>query len=245
MANDFAYLYPYSFPEAKKHGELPKYEGSFYINVDCARDIEQAIRGYSIDGRIQEGCAKAILDQYGFRRVNFVLATSVKALKEPSVIHENARMWCGKTQVFSDPYSHYFAVKVPTPLLESFIVQTQQEYQSLGLFGPKHCVGNRHEMEYAGKVLVLSPDTLREGCWTPENQLWYAHDGFGCSPNAIGRSIRATCLGDGEMTRWDRSEFTGVLDERYLPDWAAEKLKELRSPVSDLLEPSTGSMTMQ
>lgn len=245
MANDFAYLYPYSFTEAQKRRELPKYEGSFYINVDCARDIEQAIRNYSIDGRIQEGCAKAILDQYGFRRVNFVLATSVKALKETDVIHEDARKWCGKTQVFSDPHSRYFAVKVPTPLLESFIVQTQQEYQSLGLFGPEHCVENRQEMEYAGKVLVLSPDTLREGCWTPENQLWYAHDGFGCSPDAIGRSIRATCLGDGEMTRWDRSEFIGVLDERHLPDWAAKRLEELCGPTPDLPELSTGSMTMQ
>lgn len=55
----------------------------------------------------------------------------------------------------------------------------------------------------------------------------YAHDGFGCSPTAIGRSIRATCLGDGEMTRWDRSDFIGVLKDEFLPDWAAERLAEL------------------
>ena len=76
-------------------------------------------------------------------------------------------------------------------------------------------------------VLVVSPDTLRESCWTQENQLWYAHDGFGCSPHAIGRSIRCTCLGDGEHTRWNRSDFIGVLQENLLPEWAEEKLNEL------------------
>ena len=77
------------------------------------------------------------------------------------------------------------------------------------------------------KGLVLSPDTLRESCWTQENQLWYAHDGFGCSPHAIGRSIRCTCLGDGEHTRWNRLDFIGVLQENLLPEWAEEKLNEL------------------
>jgi hypothetical protein len=55
----------------------------------------------------------------------------------------------------------------------------------------------------------------------------YAHDGFGCSPHAIGRSIRCTCLGDGEHTRWNRSDFIGVLQENLLPEWAEEKLNEL------------------
>ena len=58
----------------------------------------------------------------------------------------------------------------------------------------------------------------------------YAHDGFGCRPHAIGRSVRCTCLGDGETTRWNRHEFIGVLDEKYLPDWAREKLMELTAP---------------
>ena len=87
----------------------------------------------------------------------------------------------------------------------------------------------RHEQDYAGKVLVMSPDTLRESCWDPRNQLWYGEGGFGCTPHARGQAVFATCLGDGEQTRWNRSDFAGVLDEQYLPDWAQEKLKELRS----------------
>ena len=43
----------------------------------------------------------------------------------------------------------------------------------------------------------------------------------------FGRAVYATCLGDGEQTRWNRADFIGVLDEQYLPDWAREKLEEL------------------
>lgn len=71
----------------------------------------------------------------------------------------------------------------------------------------------------------------------------YAHDGFGCSPHAIGRSVRCTCLGDGEMTRWNRDEFIGVLDEKYLPDWAREKLMELTAPRQET--PATGEMKLE
>ena len=53
-------------------------------------------------------------------------------------------------------------------------------------------------------------------------------DGFGCSPHAIGRSVRCTCLSDGEMTRWNRDEFVGVLDEKFLPDWAKESLSQFQ-----------------
>ena len=121
-----------------------------------------------------------------------------------------------------------FIVNSHSEVVNGFVNQVREAYQKLNLFGPEHCEPNSWEdLDYTGKVLVLSPDTLRESCWTQENQLWYAHDGFGCSPHAIGRSIRCTCLGDGEHTRWNRSDFIGVLQENLLPEWAKEKLNEL------------------
>jgi len=30
------------------------------------------------------------------------------------------------------------------------------------------------------------------------------------------------------MTRWNRADFIGVLKDEFLPDWAAEKLAELK-----------------
>lgn len=40
--------------------------------------------------------------------------------------------------------------------------------------------------------------------------------------------VRCTCLSDGEMTRWNRDEFVGVLDEKFLPDWAKESLSQFQ-----------------
>lgn len=40
--------------------------------------------------------------------------------------------------------------------------------------------------------------------------------------------MRCTCLSDGEMTRWNRDEFVGVLDEKFLPDWAKESLSQFQ-----------------
>lgn len=115
-------------------------------------------------------------------------------------------------------------------MLDGFVSLYRKAVQALNLFGAEHCVGDRAEQDFTGKVLVLSPDTLKESCWSQADQLWYAHDGFGCRPHAIGRSVRCTCLGDGETTRWNRHEFIGVLDEKHLPDWAREKLMELTAP---------------
>ena len=113
-------------------------------------------------------------------------------------------------------------------MLDGFVSFYRKAVQALNLFGAEHCVGDRAEQDYTGKVLVLSPDTLKESCWSQENQLWYAHDGFGCSPHAIGRSVRCTCLGDGETTRWNRSEFVGILKDECLPGWAVDRLAQLR-----------------
>ena len=89
---------------------------------------------------------------------------------------------------------------------------------------------------------MLSPDTLREGCWNSRNQLWYSEGGFGCSPTASGRAVYATCLGDGEQTRWNRADFIGVLKEEFLPDWAREKLTEIQN-LQHTDGPQMGGMT--
>lgn len=44
------------------------------------------------------------------------------------------------------------------------------------------------------------------------------------------------------MTRWNRSEFVGILKDECLPDWAAEKLAQLRQTAAQ--SPSMNEMTM-
>ena len=76
-------------------------------------------------------------------------------------------------------------------------------------------------------MLVLSPDTLKESCWTPQNQLWLAHDGFGCSPTlSVGLSaVPAWAMESRQMEphRLHRRSERGIP-----PRWAREKLEEFQ-----------------
>jgi len=80
MGTDYPYLYPNSHGEAVRLGETQWYEDSFWLNISCARAIEQAIRSYFSEAEdcLHEGCAQSVLEQYGFKRVNFVLANSLR-----------------------------------------------------------------------------------------------------------------------------------------------------------------------
>ena len=92
--------------------------------------------------------------------------------------------------------------------------------------------------------MILILKLLSERLFPPVH-IRLAHDGFGCSPTAIGRSVRCTCLGDGEMTRWNRTDFIGVLKEEFLPDWAKEKQMELKGQEQNDVSPTMGGMTME
>ena len=93
------------------------------------------------------------------------------------------------------------------------------------------------------KEVIFILKLLSERLFFPVH-IRYAHDGFGCSPHAIGRSVRCTCLSDGEMTRWNRNEFIGVLDDQFLPEWAKPKLAELQAQ-EQIDAPTMGGMNMK
>ena len=166
---------------------------------------------------------------------HFVLSNTLQQLSYDGRFSPSNREWAKKSYVPADSdHNIAFLVTSHPAVLDGFVSMVRKAYDGLQLYGPEHCEANSFEsLDYEGKVLVLSPDVLRESCWSPENQLWYAHDGFGCSPHAIGRSIRSTCLGDGEQTRWNRSDFVGMLRDEFLPEWAKEKLAELQTGQSE------------
>lgn len=248
MATEYPYVYPYSRAEARRLKETRMYEDSFRLNVNCARDIEKAIQECfdEANGVLSEGCAQPVLEAYGFKRVWFVLSNSLREIAQPRLVSEDLRQWAQRPFVPPDgKYNRNFAVDTAASLLESFIGQTRAAYQALGLFGAEHCLRSEQEPDYTGKVLVLSPGALRESHWSPRDQLWLATGGAGCMADKLGSTVFAVCLSDGESTRWTRSNFIGVLDEQFLPDWAAEKLAELRGSQEIQPEKPSGGMEMK
>ena len=238
------YLYPYSAKEARERNELSLWRESHRANIACREAIEDTIR-QNFDGMyLNEDCLVPVLAAYGYKRTERVLTATLQELSWDGRFSLANKQWAERHYIPQDErHNAEITIRSHPAVLDGFVSFYRKAVQALNLFGAEHCVGDRAEQDYTGKVLVLSPDTLKESCWSQENQLWYAHDGFGCSPHTIGRSVRCTCLGDGEMTRWNRHEFIGVLDEKYLPDWAREKLMELTAPQQEA--PITGEMKLE
>ena len=238
------YLYPYSAKEARERNELSLWRESHRANIACRDAIEDTIRR-SFDGmHLNEDCLAPVLTAYGYKRTAWVLANTLHELKWDGRFSYANKHWAEKIYIPTDLiHNSDFVVRSHPAVLDGFVSLYRKAVQALNLFGAEHCVGDRAEQDFTGKVLVLSPDTLKESCWSQADQLWYAHDGFGCRPHAIGRSVRCTCLGDGETTRWNRDEFIGVLDEQFLPEWAQEKLAELTAPRQE--ETTTGEMKLE
>lgn len=238
------YLYPYSAKEARERNELSLWRESHRANIACREAIEDTIR-QNFDGMyLNEDCLVPVLAAYGYKRTERVLTATLQELSWDGRFSLANKQWAERHYIPQDErHNAEITIRSHPAVLDGFVSLYRKAVQALNLFGAEHCVGDRAEQDFTGKVLVLSPDTLKESCWSQENQLWYAHDGFGCSPHAIGRSVRCTCLGDGEMTRWNRHEFIGVLDEKYLPDWAREKLMELTAPRQE--EPAAGEMKLE
>jgi hypothetical protein len=85
---------------------------------------------------------------------------------------------------------------------------------------------------YEGKILVFGDwkmDEFHKPFQNPENQLFYAIGGFGCSPITMGRAVSGMFLSDGENTRFNRGDFLGVLHpdlvEKYKLNEVVESLR--------------------
>ena len=224
-------LYPYGAKEARERGEIEKWRESFRENCACASAIEIAIRE-NFDGmHLKNGTVEWVVNQYGYKRTEYVLANTVQELHYDGRFRPDNRTWAGAHYIPEDEtHNACFAVRSHPAILDGFISNYRKLVMDLGMFDQKQCEPDSSGLDYAGKVLVLSPNTLKEEYWSPENQLWLAQSGFGCSPTARGRSILCTCLGDGEQTRWNRNDFVGVLKDEFLPDWAKESLKQYQRP---------------
>ena len=223
------YLYPGSQSEAHRLGEAALWDASFHANVSCARDIEAVIRVYG-DGRsaLKPEASQMVLKRWGFKRTNFVLANTIERLGpyKEQLSAENQE-WQKKAYVPpDDAHNRYFEVDTALAYLDAFISQVREAYGKLELFGPEHCEPNSYEsLDYEAGCWCSVQTPSRSPAGRPEPAL--AHDGFGCSPHAVGRSIRCTCLGDGEQTRWTAQ--TSPASERGIPPrWAREKLEELQ-----------------
>lgn len=223
-------LYTSSWEAARKSDETTLWIKSHNANCDCARDIEEAIRK-NFDGKhLESDCAKGIIGQYGFHRVMWVLANTLKEKAWDGRFSKENQEWAKAFFIPKDKCRNEFCVQSHPAVLDGFIDVTREAWETLDLFDSSHCRQGEDGMDYTNQVVVLCPFSLKDQYKTPEDQLFFATGGFGCSPTARGRKVFGTFLKDGESAQFHRSDFIGVIKEEFLPEWAAEKLQELLPP---------------
>ena len=222
-------LYVWSLSEAIRNNERDLWRESFKENCRCSMDIERAIsEGYNSETYCLEDHADEIIARYGFNRVNWVLANTIREKMDDGRFSAENKEWAKGFRIPKDDVRWQFAVDSHPGLTDIFVNQVRRAWQELGLFDRSHCISEQSgEIDYTGKVLVVDPSILKDAYKTSGDQLFLAKSGFGCSPNSRGRKVFGEFLKDGEKTHYMRSDFLGAIKEEHLPDWAREKLDEI------------------
>lgn len=79
-----------------------------------------------------------------------------------------------------------------------------------------------------GKVMAVRLEVLRPEYRFAEHQLVYVTGGNGTRSGAFGTACFGTSLSSGEHSRWERHDFAGEVRPENLPQWAKDKVNELR-----------------
>ena len=122
---------------------------------------------------LKKGTVEKIIELYGYKRVEHVLANTVQERRGDGRFRPDNRAWAESHYIPEDEMLNYcFAARSHSAILDGFISHYRMLVMNLGMFDQKQCEPDSSELDYTGKVLVLSPNTLKEEYWSPENQLW-------------------------------------------------------------------------
>ena len=233
---DSIHVYPYSRESAKLDGNLELWRRSRAENIACRDAIDREIRS-NFDGmHLDKDTAKRVIERFGYDRVNWVLAATVHHFDYDGRISNSNKEWANQFFMgyLKDEIREYIC-NSHLAVFDGVINQARREYDNLNLYASKHITADK---DYAGKVLALDPKVLRDEYKSPSDQLVLAQHGFGCDPDSRGRKVYGTFLIDGEECVYNRGNFLGVVDERFLPDWAIETAQELSSAQANDVEQS-------
>lgn len=220
---DYPYLYRGSLAEARRKNQIDLWQESLRENISCKDAIEEAIRR-DFDGmHMRFDCIEPMIRNFGFLRIAWVLANTLQQKNWDGRFSSQNRAWAAQFPVPNEDRVIQYIVESHPAVLNGFVSEYREVLQRSGLFGIEQCEADTFASQSCeAKVLVLSPDILRGGYWSRGNQLWLALE------DLKDNAVRCICLWDDEITSWNRNQLIGVLKEEYLPDWAKEKLEQLR-----------------
>ena len=222
-------LYKFSFSEAKRNGEMEECRESFRENIRCRDFLDKEVMERFDGMYLPDECAENAVKEFGYDRTMWVIANTVLERDGDGRFHSKNRDWAKSLHIPKENRNYEFALRSHSCIVDGLAGQVQDMYSKLGLLSGKHIVQSDEPQDYKGKLLIIRADVLKEECRTPENQLFLASSGFGCSPTSSGRKVYGQFLSDGEKTQFYRSDFVGVISDEHIPDWAKEKMEQIQT----------------
>ncbi len=96
-------VYPYPREYAVENDELDKYRLSRKASIACKEAIEQAIGGHYANNSLDTAAAvKQVVDAFGYDRMMYVLAVTVKHKDWDGRISQSNKQWAATMPVFED-----------------------------------------------------------------------------------------------------------------------------------------------
>ena len=115
-------LYPYGAKEARERGEIEKWRESFRENCACAGGIDILIRE-NFDGmHLKSGTVEKIVELYGYKRVEHVLANTVQERRGDGRFRPSNREWANSHYIPPvEMHNCCFAARSHSAILDGFI----------------------------------------------------------------------------------------------------------------------------
>ncbi len=126
----FPPLYEYSFKTAVERGEAEQYNASHNLNVDCARAITEALsEHYNSSTWCFDAAAasREVVGRFGFDRVMFVLANTVRHYDHDGRISQSNKKWA-RTVPSPDDRSRYYLVMGHPGITNMLISRVRHDY---------------------------------------------------------------------------------------------------------------------
>ena len=150
--------------------------------------------------------------------------------------------WADGIYIPKDRRNYEFSVGSHPEIVNGLITDYRQYLSDvLHQYGVGDCLPGSNHVNYEHQLLILNPFLLHEDYKHGDYQLFYATSGNGCDESNIGLKVFGRFLKDDEHTHFYRDEFLGIADESKLPEWATQKLEEIRAGEDEGMVLSCGS----
>ena len=221
-------IYPYSLSYAKRIGpsELKIYKESMSTNIACRDAIVHAINNNYDGHSLKVNVAKVAIKQFGYDRVQYILATSILHKSYDGRISDENKQWANKVSISADYVGgrdrrRDFTID-KDGLLDIVTNQFRKAYKELNLWDIGE-VTPTDGLNFENKLMVIDPKLLNHDYKTREHQLFFCSVGTGCDPLQPNKKIYGEFLMSGDQMEYYREHFVGEAKTQFLSPLIKEK----------------------